>query len=161
MDIVHERGELERYMREAIKVTFDSPVLLDRFLDDAVEMDVDAVSDGKEVRIGGVMQHIEQAGVHSGDSACSIPPYSLDPQIVEEVKRQTRLMAKALGVVGLMNVQFAIQHAFSDHPKSSCSKSIRALPEPFRLFPSPPDSSSLRSPPAVWSARVWKSRSSR
>ena len=116
MDIVHERGELERYMREAIKVTFDSPVLLDRFLDDAVEMDVDAVSDGKEVRIGGVMQHIEQAGVHSGDSACSIPPYSLDPQIVEEVKRQTRLMAKALGVVGLMNVQFAIQHAFTDHP---------------------------------------------
>lgn len=117
MDIVHERGELERYMREAIKVTFDSPVLLDRFLDDAVEMDVDAVSDGKEVRIGGVMQHIEQAGVHSGDSACSIPPYSLDPQIVEEVKRQTRLMAKALGVVGLMNVQFAIQHAFTDHPE--------------------------------------------
>lgn len=77
MDIVHDRSELERYMREAIKVSFDSPVLLDRFLDDAVEMDVDAVSDGKEVRIGGVMQHIEQAGVHSGDSACSIPPYSL------------------------------------------------------------------------------------
>ena len=117
MDIVHERSELERYMREAIKVTFDSPVLLDRFLDDAVEMDVDAVSDGKEVRIGGVMQHIEQAGVHSGDSACSIPPYSLDPVLVEEVKRQTRVMAKALNVVGLMNVQFAIQHAFTDHPE--------------------------------------------
>lgn len=117
MDIVHDRSELERYMREAIKVSFDSPVLLDRFLDDAVEMDVDAVSDGKEVRIGGVMQHIEQAGVHSGDSACSIPPYSLDPGIVEEVKRQTREMARALNVVGLMNVQFAIQHAFSDHPE--------------------------------------------
>lgn len=117
MDIVHDRSELERYMREAIKVSFDSPVLLDRFLDDAVEMDVDAVSDGKEVRIGGVMQHIEQAGVHSGDSACSIPPYSLDPAIVEEVKRQTREMARALNVVGLMNVQFAIQHAFSDHPE--------------------------------------------
>ncbi|MCD8339812.1 MAG: carbamoyl-phosphate synthase large subunit [Burkholderiales bacterium] len=117
MDIVHERSSLERYMREAIKVTFDSPVLLDRFLDDAVEMDIDAVSDGKEVRIGGVMQHIEQAGVHSGDSACSIPPYSLDPKIVEEVKRQTRVMAKALGVVGLMNVQFAIQKAFTDHPE--------------------------------------------
>ena len=114
MDIVHDR--LERYMREAIKVSFDSPVLLDRFLDDAVEMDVDAVSDGKEVRIGGVMQHIEQAGVHSGDSACSIPPYSLDPALVEEVKRQTREMARALNV-GLMNVQFAIQHAFSDHPE--------------------------------------------
>lgn len=117
MDIVHDRSELERYMREAIKVSFDSPVLLDRFLDDAVEMDVDAVSDGKEVRIGGVMQHIEQAGVHSGDSACSIPPYSLDPGIVKEVKRQTREMARALNVVGLMNVQFAIQHAFSDHPE--------------------------------------------
>ena len=117
MDIVHDRSELDRYMREAIKVSFDSPVLLDRFLDDAVEMDVDAVSDGKEVRIGGVMQHIEQAGVHSGDSACSIPPYSLDPALVEEVKRQTREMARALNVVGLMNVQFAIQHAFSDHPE--------------------------------------------
>ena len=117
MDMVHDRSELERYMREAIKVSFDSPVLLDRFLDDAVEMDVDAVSDGKEVRIGGVMQHIEQAGVHSGDSACSIPPYSLDPALVEEVKRQTREMARALNVVGLMNVQFAIQHAFSDHPE--------------------------------------------
>lgn len=117
MDIVHDRSELERYMREAIKVSFDSPVLLDRFLDDAVEMDVDAVSDGKEIRIGGVMQHIEQAGVHSGDSACSIPPYSLDPALVEEVKRQTREMARALNVVGLMNVQFAIQHAFSDHPE--------------------------------------------
>ena len=117
MDIVHDRSELERYMREAIKVSFDSPVLLDRFLDDAVEMDVDAVSDGKEVRIGGVMQHIEQAGVHSGDSACSIPPYSLDPALVEDVKRQTREMARALNVVGLMNVQFAIQHAFSDHPE--------------------------------------------
>lgn len=117
MDIVHDRSELERYMREAIKVSFDSPVLLDRFLDDAVEMDVDAVSDGKEVRIGGVMQHIEQAGVHSGDSACSIPPYSLDPALVEEVKRQTREMARALNVVGLMNVQFAIQHAFSGHPE--------------------------------------------
>ena len=117
MDIVHDRSELERYMREAIKVSFDSPVLLDRFLDDAVEMDVDAVSDSKEVRIGGVMQHIEQAGVHSGDSACSIPPYSLDPALVEEVKRQTREMARALNVVGLMNVQFAIQHAFSDHPE--------------------------------------------
>ncbi len=117
MDIVHERSSLERYMREAIKVTFDSPVLLDRFLDNAVEMDIDAVSDGKEVRIGGVMQHIEQAGVHSGDSACSIPPYSLSEEIVEEVKRQTRVMAKALNVVGLMNVQFAIQDAFTDHPQ--------------------------------------------
>lgn len=116
MDIVHGRSGLERYMREAMKVTFDSPVLLDRFLNDAVEMDVDAVSDGEEVRIGGVMQHIEQAGVHSGDSACSIPPYSLSPELVEEIKRQTRVMAKALNVVGLMNVQFAIQNAFGDKP---------------------------------------------
>ncbi len=117
MDIVHERSALERYMREAIKVTADSPVLLDRFLDDAVEVDVDAVSDGEEVRIGGVMQHIEQAGVHSGDSACSIPPYSLAESIVEEIKRQTKVMAKALNVIGLMNVQFAVQHAFTDHPE--------------------------------------------
>ncbi len=109
MEIVHEQSELERYMREAIKVSNDSPVLLDRFLNDAIEVDVDAVSDGKEVIIGGVMEHIEQAGVHSGDSACSLPPFSLSPELQEELRRQTVAMAKALKVVGLMNVQFAIQ----------------------------------------------------
>ena len=110
MEIVHEQSELERYMREAIKVSNDSPVLLDRFLNDATEVDVDAVSDGEEVIIGGVMEHIEQAGVHSGDSACSLPPFSLSADLQAELRRQTVAMAKALKVNGLMNVQFAIQH---------------------------------------------------
>ena len=110
MEIVHEPRDLERYMREAVKVSNDSPVLLDRFLNDAVEVDVDALSDGEEVIIGGVMEHIEQAGVHSGDSACSLPPYSLSKEVQDELRRQTKLMAKGLNVCGLMNVQFAIQH---------------------------------------------------
>ncbi len=109
MEIVHEQKDLERYMREAVKVSNDSPVLLDRFLNDACEVDVDALSDGEEVIIGGVMEHIEQAGVHSGDSACSLPPYSLSKDITDELRRQTKLMAKALNVCGLMNVQFAIK----------------------------------------------------
>jgi carbamoyl-phosphate synthase large subunit len=109
MEIVHEQRDLERYMREAVKVSEDSPVLLDRFLNDAIEVDVDCLSDGQRVFIGGVMEHIEQAGVHSGDSACSLPPYSLSAQVVEELKRQTEVMARALKVCGLMNVQFAIQ----------------------------------------------------
>jgi len=109
MEIVHEPRDLERYMREAVKVSNDSPVLLDRFLNDAIECDVDALCDGQRVFIGGVMEHIEQAGVHSGDSACSLPPYSLSQATVDELKRQTAAMAKALNVVGLMNVQFAIQ----------------------------------------------------
>src|SRR3569832_274755 len=109
MEIVHEQRDLERYMREAVKVSNDSPVLLDRFLNDAIEVDVDCLSDGQRTFIGGVMEHIEQAGVHSGDSACSLPPYSLSQSTIDELKRQTALMAKGLNVVGLMNVQFAIQ----------------------------------------------------
>ncbi|MGO4381966.1 carbamoyl-phosphate synthase large subunit [Pseudoduganella sp. RAF19] len=109
MEIVHEQRDLERYMREAVKVSNDSPVLLDRFLNDAIECDVDCISDGDTTFIGGVMEHIEQAGVHSGDSACSLPPYSLSQETIDELKRQTALMAKGLNVVGLMNVQFAIQ----------------------------------------------------
>jgi len=109
MEIVHEESDLERYMREAVKVSNDSPVLLDRFLNDAVEVDVDALSDGKDVLIGGIMEHIEQAGVHSGDSACSLPPYSLSKELQDELRRQTVAMARALNVVGLMNVQFAIK----------------------------------------------------
>ena len=109
MEIVHEPRDLERYMREAVKVSHDSPVLLDRFLNDAVECDVDALCDGQRVFIGGVMEHIEQAGVHSGDSACSLPPYYLSKATIDEMKRQTAAMAKGLNVVGLMNVQFAIQ----------------------------------------------------
>jgi carbamoyl-phosphate synthase large subunit len=109
MEIVHGDKDLERYMREAVKVSEKSPVLLDRFLDDAIEVDVDCISDGTDVMIGGIMEHIEQAGVHSGDSACSLPPYSLPAALQDELRRQTALMAKALKVVGLMNVQFAIQ----------------------------------------------------
>jgi len=110
MEIVHEQRDLERYMREAVKVSNDSPVLLDRFLNDAIEVDVDALADGTDVVIGGIMEHIEQAGVHSGDSACSLPPYSLSKAVQDEMRRQTVAMAKALDVCGLMNVQFAIQN---------------------------------------------------
>ena len=109
MEIVHEQSQLERYMREAVKVSNDSPVLLDRFLNDALEIDVDAICDGEDVLIGGIRQHVEQAGVHSGDSACSLPPYSLSKKLQDVLREQTAQMALALGVKGLMNVQFAIQ----------------------------------------------------
>lgn len=109
MEIVHEQGDLERYMREAVKVSNDSPVLLDRFLTNATEVDIDAIHDGETVLIGGIMEHIEYAGVHSGDSACSLPPFNLDPEMQQQLRRQTAAMARALQVVGLMNVQFAIQ----------------------------------------------------
>ena len=121
MEIVHEQRDLERYMREAVKVSNDSPVLLDRFLNDAIEVDVDCLCDGERVVIGGVMEHIEQAGVHSGDSACSLPPWSLSSALVEEIKRQTVLMAKALKVNGLMNVQFAIQKVEDEIPVASAT----------------------------------------
>jgi len=110
MEIVHAREDLETYMRVAVRVSEDSPVLLDRFLNDATEVDVDAVCDGKQVVIGGIMEHIEEAGVHSGDSACSLPPFSLSKKLQDELRVQTAKMAKALKVVGLMNVQFAVQN---------------------------------------------------
>ncbi len=118
MQIVHTPADLEKYLREVITdtegmtgvaVTRDAPILLDRFLNDAIEVDVDAVCDGQQVVIGGIMEHIEQAGVHSGDSACSLPPFSLSAALQDELRRQTVAMAQELGVVGLMNVQFAIQ----------------------------------------------------
>ncbi|MDL1867016.1 carbamoyl-phosphate synthase large subunit [Betaproteobacteria bacterium PRO4] len=109
MEIVHEARDLERYMREAVKVSNDSPVLLDHYLNNAIEVDVDAIFDGETILIGGIMEHIEQAGVHSGDSACSLPPYSLSMSLQDELRRQTGAMARALNVRGLMNVQFAIQ----------------------------------------------------
>jgi carbamoyl-phosphate synthase large subunit len=109
MEIVYQEQDLLQYMREAVKVSNESPVLLDRFLDDAVEVDVDAVSDGDDVLIGGIMEHIEQAGVHSGDSACSLPPYTLAPDVADRLREQVRGMARRLGVVGLMNTQFAIK----------------------------------------------------
>jgi carbamoyl-phosphate synthase large subunit len=110
MEIVHSKDELREYMTAAVNVSNESPVLLDRFLDLAVEVDVDAISDGDVVIIGGIMEHVEQAGVHSGDSGCSLPPYSLDKETQEELGRQVGRMAKALGVVGIMNTQFAIQN---------------------------------------------------
>jgi carbamoyl-phosphate synthase large subunit len=109
MEIVHGDKDLERYMREAVRVSEKSPVLLDRFLDDAIEVDVDCIGDGERVMIGGIMEHVEAAGIHSGDSACSLPPYTLSAALQDEMRRQATLMAQALKVVGLMNVQFAIQ----------------------------------------------------
>jgi carbamoyl-phosphate synthase large subunit len=109
MEIVHQQSELERYVKEAVKVSNDSPVLLDRYLSDAIEIDVDCVSDGKQVMIGGIMEHVEQAGVHSGDSACCLPPHSLASHLERELRRQTTQLARALKVRGLMNVQYAIQ----------------------------------------------------
>ncbi len=109
MEIVRQQSDLERYMSEAVKVSNDSPVLLDRFLNDAIEVDVDAICDGEDVIIGGIMEHIEQAGVHSGDSACSLPPYSLDKSLQDELREQTVALAKGLQVIGLMNIQFAVK----------------------------------------------------
>ncbi|TLX56399.1 carbamoyl phosphate synthase large subunit [Stutzerimonas nosocomialis] len=109
MEIVYQEDELKRYMREAVQVSNDSPVLLDHFLNCAIEVDVDAVCDGETVVIGAIMQHIEQAGVHSGDSACSLPPYSLPRHIQDEIREQVKKMALELGVIGLMNVQMAVQ----------------------------------------------------
>ena len=109
MEIVHDRTQLARYMREAVRVSGENPVLIDRYLNDAIEVDVDCIADGDQVFVAGVMEHIEEAGIHSGDSACSLPPYSLSPAIVEELKAETVAMARALNVIGLMNVQYAIK----------------------------------------------------
>ena len=109
MEIVYDEAALAKYMERAVDVSPGKPILIDQFLESAVEVDVDCLSDGQRVVIGGVMQHIEEAGIHSGDSACVIPPHSLPPAVVEEIKQQTRAMATALGVRGLMNVQFAVQ----------------------------------------------------
>ncbi len=136
MEIVHEQRDLERYMREAVKVSNDSPVLLDRFLNDAIECDVDAIRDHTgRVFIGGVMEHIEQAGVHSGDSACSLPPYYLSKATVDELKRQTAAMAEGLNVVGLMNVQFAIQEKEEDGVKKDVIFVLEVNPRASRTVP--------------------------
>ena len=135
MEVVHDQRDLERYMREAVKVSNDSPVLLDRFLNDAIEVDVDCLSDGKRTFIGGVMEHIEQAGVHSGDSACSLPPYSLSAETIQELKRQTALMAKGLNVVGLMNVQFAIQQQEIDGKMQDVVFVLEVNPRASRTVP--------------------------
>ena len=109
MEIVYDRAGLHRYMREAVRVSGDNPVLIDRYLNDAIEVDVDCICDGESVYVAGVMEHIEEAGIHSGDSACSLPPYSLSPAMITELKSETEALAKALNVVGLMNVQYAIK----------------------------------------------------
>ena len=109
MEIVYNENDLRTYMSTAVSVSNESPVLLDRFLNDAIEVDVDAICDGEEVLIGGIMEHIEQAGVHSGDSACSLPPHSLSEEIQAQLEEQVRAMARGLNVIGLMNTQFAIQ----------------------------------------------------
>ncbi|RMX15642.1 carbamoyl-phosphate synthase large subunit [Vandammella animalimorsus] len=136
MEIVHEQAGLERYMREAVQVSNDSPVLLDSFLSNAIECDVDAVRDASgQVLIGGVMEHIEQAGVHSGDSACSLPPYYLSAETIEELKRQTRAMAEGLNVVGLMNVQFAIQEKEEGDQKKDVIYVLEVNPRASRTVP--------------------------
>ncbi len=109
MEVVYDDADLKGYLTDAVQASNERPVLVDRFLKDAAEVDVDVVSDGKDVVVGGVMEHIEEAGIHSGDSACSLPPFSLAPELVAEIERQSVAMAKELGVVGLMNVQFAVQ----------------------------------------------------
>ena len=109
MRIVYSKEDLDRYMHEALRISSEQPILLDRFLNNAIEVDIDAVADGRAVIVGGIMEHIEQAGVHSGDSACCLPPYSLSSEIQDELRRQSRTLAQALGVVGLMNCQFAVQ----------------------------------------------------
>jgi len=110
MEIIHHEADLERYMIHAVRASGDSPVLVDRYLEDAIEVDVDALADGKSVVVAGIMEHIEEAGVHSGDSACSLPPHSLSRKIIGEIKSQTEILARALKVVGLMNIQFAVKN---------------------------------------------------
>ena len=115
MEICDDEASLVRYMDEAVDASPDQPVLIDKFLEDAIEVDVDAISDGKTTIIGGVMEHIEEAGVHSGDSACSLPPYSLPPSVVEEIKQATYALARELQVRGLMNIQFAVKAVDGHH----------------------------------------------
>ncbi|MES2150548.1 MAG: carbamoyl-phosphate synthase large subunit [Pseudomonadota bacterium] len=135
MEIVHGQADLERYMREAVKVSHDSPVLLDRFLNDAIEVDVDCVSDGVQTLIGGVMEHVEQAGIHSGDSACSLPPYSLSERTIAELSRQTERLAAGLNVVGLMNVQFAVQQVRVDGKLHDVVYVLEVNPRASRTIP--------------------------
>lgn len=139
MEIVHGDKDLARYMREAVQVSEKSPVLLDRFLDDAIEVDVDCIADGSDradgVMIGGIMEHVEQAGIHSGDSACSLPPYTLPKELQDELRRQTILMARALKVKGLMNVQFAIQGDTSGDGSKATVYVLEVNPRASRTVP--------------------------
>ena len=109
MELVHTQVELEKYIKEAVEVSDKKPILLDGYLTDAIEVDVDVISDGENIQIGGILQHIEQAGIHSGDSACSLPPYSLSEIVINEIEKQAKKIASELNVIGLMNIQFAVQ----------------------------------------------------
>ena len=109
MELVHTQVELEKYLKEAVEVSDKKPILLDGYLTDAIEVDVDVISDGENIQIGGILQHIEQAGIHSGDSACSLPPYSLSDKIQDVMKEQARNIAKELNIIGLMNIQYAVK----------------------------------------------------
>ena len=123
MEIVHNEDELKKYFKEAVVVSGKSPVLIDHYLKDSIEVDVDAVSDGKKVIIAGIMEHIEEAGIHSGDSTCTLPPYSLSEKIIKDIEKQTKKLAIALKVKGLLNIQFAIQNnnifLLEGNPRSS------------------------------------------
>lgn len=110
MEIIHNEQQLNKYIDEAVKVSWNNPLLIDRFLNEAIEVDVDAISDGKKVFVAGIMEHIEEAGIHSGDSACSIPPFSLSEEIINEIETQTTKLALMLKVVVLINIQFAIKN---------------------------------------------------
>ena len=109
MEIVHEKSQLKNFVEEAFKAAEENPILIDKFIDHAMEVDVDAISDGKQVHVAGIMQHIEEAGIHSGDSACSLPPISIKPYLIKEIENQTKKLALALKVKGFMNIQFAIK----------------------------------------------------
>jgi len=161
MEIVHSADELRDYMNSALQASFDSPVLLDRFLDDATEVDVDAICDGEEVLIGGLMEHIEEAGVHSGDSACALPPFSLSAAVQDELRRQTRAMALALNVVGLMNVQFAVKGAdiyvLEVNPRASRTVPFVSKATARPLAKSPRDAwPASRSPNRAWPASAFR-----
>ncbi len=132
MEIVYDEPSLSRFVAEAIEASPGHPVLIDKFLEDAREVDVDAICDGERTIIGGVMEHIEEAGIHSGDSACAIPPFSLAPETSLELKRQTVALAEALGVRGLMNIQFAVKEATSTSWRSTPGRRGRSRSSPRR-----------------------------
>src|SRR3546814_17632116 len=126
MEIVHDDDDLKRYMREAVQVSNDSPVLLDRFLNNAIEVDVDALADGKDVVIGGIMEHIEEAGVHSGDSACSLPAHSLQKKVQDDIRKQIVKLAKELTVVGQMNTHIDVKRPKEQHEGKECISTGRS-----------------------------------
>ena len=161
MEIVRDDEQLDRYIRNAVQVSGDTPVLIDQYLSRATEVDVDALCDGETVFVAGVLEHIEEAGVHSGDSACSLPPFSLRPETIAELKRQTEAMARALNVRGLMNVQFAIEEpAVGERRASSSWRSIPAPAAPCPSSPRPSASRSPPSPPRSWRGPAWRASAS-